>query len=58
VRPGALTAPRPAARAGTRSVGGGSFDAIAGSINPMFRFFAPRLKPVILNPTTGAAVRQ
>ena len=36
----------------------GSFDAIAGNLNGMFQFFAPRFKPVILNPATGAVVKQ
>jgi phospholipase C len=43
---------------GGQRIGGGSFDAISGSLNRMFQFFAPRLKPVILNPTTGAVVKQ
>ena len=42
---------------GTR-IGGGSYDAISGSLNGMFQFFAPRFAPVILNPTTGAVVKQ
>jgi phospholipase C len=34
-----------------RRVGGGSFDAIAGSLNPLFDFSgAPRLTPLILEP--------
>jgi phospholipase C len=36
----------------------GSFDAISGNLTGMFRFFAPRFKPVILNPATGAVVKQ
>jgi phospholipase C len=36
----------------------GSFDAIAGNLTGMFQFFAPRFKPVILNPATGAVVKQ
>jgi phospholipase C len=43
---------------GGKRIGGGSFDAIAGSLNGMFQFFAPRFKPVILNPTTGAVVKR
>jgi phospholipase C len=35
----------------------GSFDAIAGNLTGMFQFFAPRFKPVILDPTTGAVVK-
>ena len=44
---------------GGRRIGGGSFDAISGSLtapNGLFNFFAPHFKPVILNPTTGAVV--
>jgi phospholipase C len=43
---------------GGKRIGGGSFDAISGSMNGMFRFFAPRFKPLILNPATGAVVKQ
>jgi phospholipase C len=43
---------------GGKRIGGGSFDAISGSMNGMFQFFAPRFKPVILNPATGAVVKQ
>ena len=37
---------------------GGSFDAIAGNLTGMLQFFAPRFKPVILDPATGAVVKQ
>ena len=38
-------------------VGGGAFDASAGSINDMFNFYFPDYgNKVILNPTTGAVV--
>ena len=41
-------------------IGGGSFDAMAGSLNNMFNFsngaVVPIPTPVILNPTTGACV--
>ncbi len=37
-------------------VGGGSFDAIAGSIEGMFDFAHPDGKPYILNESTGAVV--
>jgi len=43
---------------GGKRIGGGSFDAISGNLTGMFQFFAPRFKPVILNPTTGAVVKQ
>jgi phospholipase C len=45
---------------GGKRVGGGSFDAIAGSLtgrNGLLNFFAPHFRPVILNPTTGAVVK-
>jgi phospholipase C len=38
-------------------VGGGSFDAIAGSINPMFDFAHPDPKPYILNEKTGQVLQ-
>ena len=44
---------------GEKRVGGGSFDAIAGSLtgpNGLFNFFVPHFRPVILNPITGAVV--
>ncbi len=44
---------------GGKRIGGGSFDAIAGSLtgpNGLFNFFAPHFRPVILDPTTGAVV--
>jgi len=44
---------------GGKRIGGGSFDAIAGSLtgrNGLLNFFAPHFRPVILNPTTGAVV--
>jgi phospholipase C len=44
---------------GGKRIGGGSFDAIAGSLtgpNGLFNFFTPHFRPVILNPTTGAVV--
>lgn len=34
-------------------IGGGSFDAIAGSLNGMFDFQHPDFSPLILNPSTG-----
>jgi phospholipase C len=43
---------------GGQRIGGGSFDAIAGSLNGMFQFFAPRFNPVILDPASGAVVKQ
>jgi phospholipase C len=43
---------------GGKRIGNGSFDASSGSLNGLFQFFAPNLRPVILNPTTGAVVRQ
>jgi len=39
-------------------VGGGSFDAIAGSLNAMFDFTHPDMRPYILDPTTGRVVTQ
>jgi phospholipase C len=45
---------------GGKRIGGGSFDAIAGSLtgpNGLLDFFAPHFRPVILNPTTGAVVK-
>jgi len=39
-------------------VGGGSFDAIAGSINAMFDFSQPDARPYILDESTGQVVRQ
>jgi phospholipase C len=41
-------------------LGGGSFDAVAGSINDMFDFSAPSWRPdvVFLNPSTGEPVNQ
>ncbi len=44
---------------GGKRIGGGSFDAISGSLNApngLFDFFAPHFRPVILDPTTGAVV--
>jgi phospholipase C len=45
---------------GTR-IGGGSFDSIAGNMNELFgglfNFFLPHFKPVILDPTAGAVVK-
>jgi len=34
-------------------IGGGSFDALAGSLNGMFNFHHPILRRLILDPTTG-----
>jgi len=34
-------------------IGGGSFDAIAGSLNGMFNFHDRIERPLILNPSTG-----
>jgi phospholipase C len=42
---------------GGKRVGDGSYDAISGRLNGLFSFFAPRFKPVILNPATGAVVK-
>jgi phospholipase C len=42
---------------GGKRVGDGSYDAISGRLNGLFSFFAPRFKPVILNPETGAVVK-
>jgi phospholipase C len=39
-------------------VGGGSFDAIAGSINEMFDFSHPDAKPYILDESTGQVLQQ
>jgi phospholipase C len=39
-------------------VGGGSFDAIAGSLNAMFDFAHPDARPYILDPTSGRVVTQ
>ena len=36
----------------------GSYDAISGNLDSLFQFFAPRTRPLILNPTTGAVVKQ
>jgi len=45
---------------GSKRIGGGSFDAIAGSLNNMFNFtngaVIPNPTPVVLNQTTGACV--
>jgi phospholipase C len=43
---------------GGRRIGNGSYDAISGNLDGLFQFFAPRTKPLILNPTTGAVVKQ
>ena len=45
---------------GGKRIGGGSFDAIAGSLtgpHGLLGFFIPHFRPVILNPTTGAVVK-
>jgi phospholipase C len=40
-----------------RRIGGGSFDAIAGSLTPLFDFTrAPRMTPLVLDPRTGQKV--
>ena len=39
-------------------VGGGSFDAIAGSINGMFDFDHPDARPYILDESTGSVLKQ
>jgi phospholipase C len=39
-------------------VGGGSFDAIAGSINAMFDFAHPDARPLLLDPTTGQVLKK
>ena len=36
----------------------GSYDAISGNLDGLFQFFAPRTRPLILNPATGAVVRR
>ncbi|ANJ66887.1 phospholipase [Halothiobacillus diazotrophicus] len=42
---------------GGQRIGGGSFDATAGSINDLFDFTAqPHTTPVLLNPTTGTTL--
>lgn len=38
---------------GGQRIGGGSFDAVSGSINGMFDFSKRNAQPVILNPSTG-----
>ena len=43
---------------GGKRIGGGSFDAISGNLDGLFQFFAPRFKPVILDPATGAVVKR
>ena len=45
---------------GGKRVGDGSFDAIAGSLtgrHGLLNFFAPHFRPVILDPATGAVVK-
>jgi phospholipase C len=39
-------------------VGGGSFDAIAGSLNNMFDFALPDARPYILDRSTGEVLRR
>jgi len=43
---------------GSQRIGGGSFDAIAGSVNDMFDFnrFGPREERIFLNPSSGQVV--
>jgi phospholipase C len=36
-----------------RRIGGGSFDAISGSLNPLFDFSKPNLTPLLLDERTG-----
>jgi phospholipase C len=43
---------------GGKRIGGGSFDASSNSLSGMLQFFAPRFRPVILDPTTGAVARK
>jgi len=38
---------------GGRRIGGGSYDALAGSLNGMLSFRHPDFRPLILNPETG-----
>lgn len=38
-------------------LGAGSYDALASSIDPMFNFARRRLRPLILDPVTGAPAR-
>ena len=41
-----------------RRIGGGSFDAIAGSLNGLFDFTrVPNVSPLVLDPRTGAPVK-
>jgi len=40
----------------TGRIGGGSFDAIAGTLNNMFDFTRPAAKPLFLDPNTGAPI--
>jgi phospholipase C len=42
---------------GGKRIGGGSYDAISISIGGLFQFYVPRIKPLILDPATGAVVR-
>ena len=41
----------------TGQIGGGSFDAIAGSLDPFFDFQKRSADRVILSPTTGAVIK-
>jgi phospholipase C len=43
---------------GGERVGGGSFDAIAGSITGIFDFAHPDAKRYILNESTGAVIER
>jgi hypothetical protein len=43
---------------GGKRIGGGSFDASSNSLSGMLQFFAPRFRPVILDPATGAVARK
>ncbi len=42
---------------GGQRVGGGSFDALAGSLGGMLSFGQPDFRPLILNPATGEPVK-
>jgi phospholipase C len=41
---------------GGQRIGGGSFDATAGSINDMFNFAQPDMSRLYLNPNSGEVV--
>ena len=41
---------------GSARIGGGSWDAVGGTVDNMFNFRNPKFKPLILDPTTGEPV--